>query len=375
MNQNTYRPAKIEINLTAIKSNISQLKQELNTGVDIIAVVKANGYGHGAIEVAKSALEAGATSLAVALLEEAVELRKAGIDVPILVLGWVDPAFVDVAIAHDLTLTVFQESWLDAYLEQEPSSEKLSIHVKIDTGMGRIGLRTVDELNGFIDKLLRTDLKVTGVYTHFATADEENTDYYHLQLRRLEPMLDQIKNRIQNDFIVHIGNSAAALRQISHLCDAVRFGIGMYGLYPSEHLKEHRPFNLQPALSLKTKLVHVKKISAGEAISYGTTYRAEKDQWIGTIPLGYGDGILRRWQNQDVLINGRRMRLVGRICMDQCMVELDQAYPIGTEVVFIGQQNEESIQLEEIATHIGTINYELACLLTARLPRYYHSTD
>src|SRR5690625_3724010 len=213
MNQNTYRPAKIEINLTAIKSNISQLKQELNTGVDIIAVVKANGYGHGAIEVAKSALEAGATSLAVALLEEAVELRKAGIDAPILVLGWVDPAFVDVAIAHDLTLTVFQESWLDAYLEQEPSSEKLSIHVKIDTGMGRIGLRTVDELNGFIDKLLRTDLKVTGVYTHFATADEENTDYYHLQLRRLEPMLDQIKNRIQNDFIVHIGNSAAALRQ------------------------------------------------------------------------------------------------------------------------------------------------------------------
>lgn len=372
MELNRYRPAKIEIDLSAVKRNVDQLKQQLKKDVDVIAVVKANGYGHGSVRVAEAAIEAGATSLAVAILEEAVELRLAGITAPILVLGWVDPRFADVAIEHDLTLTVFQTSWLEAYRKQT-HTKKLSIHLKLDTGMGRIGIRTEAELNSFIDQLETTELNLTGVYMHFATADEKNMDYYQLQLTRFEPMLAQIRQRIDQDFIVHIGNSAASLRQDSHLFDAVRFGIGMYGLYPSAYLKEERPFDLSPALSLKAELVHVKKVDAGEAISYGTTYRAEKDQWIGTIPLGYGDGIQRKWQDQDVLINGKRMRLVGRICMDQCMVRLDQPYSIGTEVIFIGKQGTEEIALDEIAKHIGTINYEVACLLTDRLPRDYRS--
>lgn len=366
-----YRPAKIEIDLSAVKSNIKNLKATLAKGTEVIAVVKANGYGHGDVQVAKAALEAGATQLAVALLEEAVKLRQAGITAPILVMGWVDPAFADVAIEHDITLTVFQSSWLDQYYANHDRQKKLSIHIKLDSGMGRIGLRTETELKDFLAKIDCHQLNVQGVFTHFSTADEPSTAYYEQQLTRFESMLKIIQSTIKKDLFVHIGNSAAALRQASDLFDAVRFGIGMYGLYPSAYIEESRPFNLKPALSLKTQLSHVKKVEAGEVISYGATYQANQAEWVGTIPVGYGDGIQRKWQGLDVLIDGKRMPIIGRVCMDQCMVRLDHAYPIGTEVTFIGQDGDESIQLEEIATHLGTINYEVACLLTDRLPRAY----
>ncbi|MBU5595732.1 alanine racemase [Amphibacillus sp. MSJ-3] len=371
MNQLCYRPAWIEIDLTAVKSNIQHIQAQLGPAVDVIAVVKANGYGHGDVEVARAAIESGARGLAVALLEEAVKLRQAGIKVPILVLGWVAPEFISVAIEHQITLTVFQASWLETYYKEASQSKKLSIHIKLDTGMGRIGIRTLTELKQFLNHIDERYIDVEGVYTHFATADEENLDYYQLQINRFEPMLEVIRKQVKKEILVHIGNSAAALRQESNLYNAVRFGIGMYGLYPSIYIKKNRPFPLKPALSLKAKLSHVKKVSAGESISYGATYRAEYDQWIGTIPIGYGDGIQRKWQGLDVLINGERMPLVGRICMDQCMVRLDRAYSIGTEVTFVGQQGNEKITLEEIATHLDTINYEVACLFTERLPRIY----
>ncbi|HHU19563.1 MAG TPA: alanine racemase [Bacilli bacterium] len=366
-----YRPAKIEIDLSAIKLNIKNLKATLAKGTEVIAVVKANGYGHGDVQVAKAALEAGATQLAVALLEEALKLRQAGITAPILVMGWVDPIFADVAIEHEITLTVFQSSWLEQYYANFDRQKKLSIHIKLDSGMGRIGLRTEAELKDFLTKIDHRQLNVQGVFTHFSTADEPDTDYYQQQLNRFESMLKIIRTVIKTELFVHIGNSAAALRQASGLFDAVRFGIGMYGLYPSAYIEENRPFKLKPALSLKTQLSHVKKVEAGEVISYGATYQTNQAEWIGTIPVGYGDGVQRKWQGLDVLIDGKRMPIVGRVCMDQCMVRLDRAYPIGTEVTFIGQDGDESIQLEEIAAHLETINYEVACLLTDRLPRAY----
>ena len=366
-----YRPAKIEIDLSAVKSNIKNLKSTLERKTEIIAVVKANGYGHGDVQVAEAALEAGATYLAVALLEEAVKLRQSGISAPILVMGWVAPEFANVAIEHDITLTVFQSSWLDQYYANADQKRQLSIHIKLDTGMGRIGLRTKAKLNDFLTKINHDLLNITGIFTHFSTADEPSVAYYEKQLDRFKALLEIVRTEINKELFVHIGNSAAALRQASYLFDAVRFGIGMYGLYPSAYVEENSPFRLMPALSLKTKLTHVKEIEAGESISYGATYQAEQTEWIGTIPVGYGDGIQRKWQNFDVLIDGKRMPLVGRVCMDQCMVRLDRAYPIGTEVTFIGRQGNESIQLEEIATHLETINYEVACLLTGRLPRVY----
>lgn len=371
MKPNNYRPAKIEIDLSAVKSNIKNLKSTLERDTEIVAVVKANGYGHGDVQVAKAALEAGATYLAVALLEEAVKLRHTGISAPILVMGWVAPEFASVAIEHDITLTVFQSDWLDQYYANADQKSKLSLHIKLDTGMGRIGLRTKDKLNEFLTKINHDLLNITGVFTHFSTADEPSITYYEKQLERFKALLEIVRTEIKKELLVHIGNSAAALRQASYLFDAVRFGIGMYGLYPSAYVEENSRFKLIPALSLKTKLTHVKEIEAGESISYGATYQAVKTEYIGTIPVGYGDGIQRKWQDFDVLIDGKRMPLVGRVCMDQCMVRLDHAYPIGTEVTFIGRQGNESIKLEEIAMHLETINYEVACLLTDRLPRVY----
>src|SRR5699024_1484944 len=214
-------------------------------------------------------------------------------------------------------------------------------------------------------------IDVSGVFTHFATADEEDLDYYQMQLDRFEPMLERIRVQVKKDVFVHVGNSAASLRQASKLFNAVRFGIGMYGLYPSQYLQENSPFQLEPALTLKTQLTHVKKVSPGEAISYGATYRTDQEEWIGTLPIGYGDGIQRKWQGLDVLIDGKRMPLIGRICMDQCMVRLDRAYIIGKEVIFIGEQGDEKISLDEIAPGFNTINYQIACLFTKRLPRFY----
>ncbi|WP_067837550.1 alanine racemase [Amphibacillus sediminis] len=369
-----YRKAWININLAAISANINQLKKQLPNQTAVMAVVKANGYGHGDIQVAQAALAAGASGLAVALLEEAVRLRKAGIKAPILVMGWVAPEFARIAIEYQITLTVFQVSWLETF-KQNKIGQPLSIHLKLDTGMGRLGIRSIEELRDFMAHLAQCNINLTGVYTHFATADEPNHDYYYKQSSRFETLINELKQHTTDQMVVHTGNSAAAIQHSNDMLNAVRFGIGMYGLYPSLYLKETQPISLEPALSLHAKLTHVKKVGAGESISYGATYTTEQEEWIGTIPVGYADGIQRGWQGLSVLINGKKMPLIGRICMDQCMVKLDQAYPIGTEVTFIGKQGNEKISMEEIAQHLGTINYEVACLLTNRLPRFYDPSD
>ncbi|SEN82351.1 alanine racemase [Amphibacillus marinus] len=366
----SYRYACLQINLAAIKANVLALKARLNKSTAIIAVVKANGYGHGAVEVANAAIEAGATSLAVALLDEAVTLRANGITAPILVMGWVAPEFAQVAIDQKITLTVFQPEWLAVFYQQQTSGS-VSIHVKLDTGMGRLGIRTTAEMADFFRLLDQSKVKVEGVFTHFATADEPDLAYYDQQNNRFNQLLAQFKQHHTGEVIVHTGNSAAAMRQPNLMYDAVRFGIGMYGLYPSIYMKQKRPFKLVSALSLKTRLTHVKQLAANEGISYGATYHTEAHEWVGTIPLGYADGIQRKWQGLDVLVNGKRMPLIGRICMDQCMVKLDRAYPIGTEVTFVGKQGDQEVSLEEVASHLDTINYEVACLFTARLPRIY----
>lgn len=371
MEQKSYRPAWIEINLSAIQANIHELNRRLSSTTKIFAVVKANGYGHGDIQVAKAAIEAGASALAVALMDEAVRLREAGITVPILVLGWVSPEYIPIAIKHNIMLTVFQKEWLTAAKQIDFTGE-LKIHIKLDTGMGRLGMRTEQEIYEFMNELDQEHFRITGLFTHFATADEAEESYYLQQSDRFEQLAQVVRSQYSEPIQLHTGNSAASIRFPDQMLDYVRFGIGMYGLYPSSYMKKTRPFPLRPALSLHAKLIHVKKIEPGSKLSYGATYTAEKEEWIGTIPLGYADGIQRKWQGLDVLIDGKRMPLVGRICMDQCMVKLDQPYPVGTQVTFVGKQKNEQITLEEIAHQLETINYEIACLFTNRIPRYYH---
>ncbi|WP_449354419.1 alanine racemase [Virgibacillus natechei] len=366
-----YRDTWVEINLDAIAYNIGQMKEKLPESSNIIAVVKADGYGHGSVPVAKRALEAGAKALAVALLEEALVLREAGIDAPILVLGRTPPKAAPVAAEKDITLTFFQEEWLQE-VNTYSLDKNLKLHMKWDTGMGRIGIRTEKELKNILDALNKNpSIYLTGVFTHFATADEEDLTYFHEQKARFEELWNFFKQNWPHDVSIHIGNSAASIRLPEEMYDYIRFGISMYGLYPSGVVKAKRQIDLKQAFSLHSSLIHVKRIVPGESVSYGATYTAEKHEWIGTIPIGYGDGWIRKLQGISVLVDGKRMPIVGRICMDQTMIQLDREYPIDTKVTLIGKQDNDFIEMDEVADYVDTINYEIPCIINNRVPRIY----
>lgn len=370
MERPLYRKTWAEIDLSAIEHNIIQVKNKLPDKCKLFAVVKADGYGHGAIKVAQRALQAGADYLAVSLLEEALELRAEDIDAPILVFGHVHPENVEIAAKHHITLTAFQREWLNE-VNQRATSTPLHIHLKLDTGMGRVGIQTDTELKQFIYELNQSNcIKLTGVYTHFATADELNTSYFSYQQNRFKQMLKFIKLLHDQKVMIHWANSATAIRMPEQTYDAIRFGISMYGLYPSQ-ASHYSSIQLREAFSLHSELIHVKKVYKGQKISYGGTYEAEQNEWIGTIPIGYADGWNRKLQDFYVLINGEQQRIVGRICMDQLMVRLHQPYPLGSKVTLIGKQGSEAITVDDIADYIDTINYEIPGMFSSRIPRIY----
>lgn len=366
MTQPYYRPTFIQVSLKAIETNIKRLKEKLPEPTKIMAVVKANAYGHGAIEVANTALQAGATQLAVATPEEAIQLREAGITADILVLGASPISFLPLATERNITLTAYSYEWLFATSHY---TKPFKMHIKIDSGMGRIGIVEEEELKkalAFIRE--RNWIEVTGVYTHFSTADEEDQHQLNKQIAAFERMLHLFEQRPAT---IHTANSAATLRIPSQHWDAVRFGISMYGIAPSPWIDENLPFPLERALSLHTEVVHVKKVKKETTIGYGATYTAPSDEWIATLPIGYADGLLRKLHNQFVLIKGKRMPIVGRICMDQCMIRLDEQVNIGEKVVLLGKQMNEEIRIEEWANALQTIPYEICCTFSNRLPRLY----
>ncbi|GGH87631.1 alanine racemase [Pullulanibacillus pueri] len=367
-----YRDTWVEVNLDAIHSNIVNLKQYIPNETHIMAVVKADGYGHGATAVAREALESGATWLGVAFLDEAIALREDGIKAPILVLGWTRPSDIDLAVRFNISLTVFQKEWIETALKSYQSKLPAFIHLKCDTGMGRIGVRTDQELESVV-KAVEKDNRfvIEGVFTHFATADEPDETYFNQQYGRFQEMLQSLKKFGVNPNIVHCGNSATGLKHPEKLFNMVRYGISLYGLSPSVEMKEKLPFALKEAFSLKTRLVHVKALEAGESVSYGATYTAAKPTWIGTLPVGYADGWLRKLAKVPLLIEGKRLPVVGRICMDQLMCQLDKAYPIGQEVTLIGTSGGECVSVDDIAGCLDTINYEITCMINRRVPRIY----
>ncbi|MGE7880192.1 alanine racemase [Peribacillus muralis] len=364
-----HRDTWAEVNLDHIYKNISSMKTRLRNGVSLFAVVKANAYGHGDYDVAKTALEAGADFLSVAFLDEALSLRKKGITAPILVLGVSRPESAVLAAEQGISVTAFDEAWLESAKAQLKPGQVLQVHVKVDSGMGRIGIRDKNQLMKVESLLMReTCFNFQGIFTHFATADELKTDLYEKQLAVFKAMLAGLTER--PDYI-HAANSAASLRFADPIWNAVRMGISMYGLSPSMEMKPLLPFPLQQAISLKTKLVAVKQLVEGESVSYGATYTAQGNEWIGTLPIGYADGWIRKLQGQEVLIEGMRVPIVGRICMDQCMIKLPGSFPVGTEVTLIGDDGVESITVDEIAAKLETINYEVTCMIGARVPRVY----
>lgn len=363
-----YRDTWVEIDLDAVAENVENVRRLLPEHTHIIAVVKANAYGHGAEYVAKTALESGASGLAVAFLDEALALRKKGIKAPILILGVTRPQDAGVAAENAISLTVFQKEWLEE-ASRHLGREKLPVHIKCDTGMGRIGVRTIEELKE-VEKAVNNEscFRFEGIFTHFATADETDTALYEKQYLTFRKMVESLESRPP---YVHCANSAAALRFDQEPFNAVRLGIAMYGLSPSPELKPILPFSLKEAFSLHTKVTHVKQIHAGDTVSYGATYTAARDEWIATLPIGYADGWIRKLSGQEVIIGGEKAPIVGRICMDQCMVKLPHPVSVGTKATLLGKQGDLSISVDEIAEKLETINYEVTCSISSRVPRIF----
>lgn len=370
-----YRDTWVEVNLQAIENNIARIKNLFQHDVKVMAIVKANAYGHGAYEVAKTALQAGAGYLAVAFIDEAIMLREEGIDAPILILGYTRPEDVPVALKYQLTLTAFQTDWLiEAQKFFMDKTDKLHIHIKYDTGMGRIGIASEGEAEAFLQALKAIpNFIVEGVYTHFATADERETDYFQKQYGRFLSFLEQLEKRQIRPTYVHCANSAAGMRFPDRCFNMIRLGISMYGLSPSLEIKDELPVPLEEAFSLKTKIIHVKHVPPGEGISYGRTYVTKDWEWIATLPIGYADGWLRYHAANGgyALVNGKKAPFVGRICMDQCMIRLPEKAAVGTTVTLIGKDKEEYISIDDVAKRLSTINYEIPCMISQRVPRIY----
>ncbi|MBO0996114.1 alanine racemase [Bacillus sp. SD088] len=367
--QQLYRDTWAGIDLDAIVYNMKEICKLLPNETKAFAAVKANGYGHGAVQIAIAALKGGAHGLLVAFLDEALELRKAGLTAPILVLGYTRPEDADVAEKAGISLTVYQFDWLQKAENFISKEARLSVHIKCDTGMNRIGIKDTNELSLMEDFIKKSSsYYFQGIYTHFATADQKEEQYYQRQLARFREFLRVLK--MQPPY-VHAANSAATLYHHDSLFNAIRVGISLYGLSPSPEIKPHLPFAGREAFSLHTKIIHIKKLSAGETIGYGATYTAEEDEWIATIPIGYADGWLRHLQGFQVIADNEWAPIVGRICMDQTMIKLPRFTAIGTKVTLIGQQGEKKISVDHVAEKLDTINYEVTCMISHRVPRIY----
>lgn len=367
------RPVWVEIDLNNLKFNIREIKKNLSADTIFTAVVKADGYGHGAVPTAEAALEAGADRLAVAIPEEGIELREAGIAAPIEILGELLPEQLSELIKYDLipTISKFETAERLNNLSAAYNLQK-KIHLNIDTGMNRVGVNYKKALPLLkkINKL--SNLEIEGIMTHFARADELEKEYTLIQWERFNKLIEKLEAEKIEIPIKHCANSAAVIDFPEFALDMVRAGIMIYGLKPSPDLKNN--FNLKAVLSWKTRIVRLKDVPAGEGISYGSEYITPKKEKIATLPLGYADGYARVLGNQaSVLIKGQRSPIRGRVCMDQFMVDVSgiKGVKVGEEVVLIGSQNGESLSADELAGLAGTINYEIVSRISKRVSRIY----
>ena len=369
-----HRNTVATIDLAAIRHNVAHKKHQLEEHQELYAVVKANGYGHGMVPVAKAAKQAGATGFCVAILDEALELRRAGFEEPIIVLGVSKPEDIGLFIRYQIRATVPSTEWFKAALEvmrQQAIRGKLFVHVKLDTGMGRIGIRELTEVHA-MDALLQAQkgrVVFEGVFTHFAKADSPDTAHANQQLNRFVQLIQAFDEMPR---YVHCANSAWAIWHELNMTEIVRYGVAMYGIDPSNgDWAIPEPEDLKPALRLDTEIVHVKQLHKGDTVSYGATYVCQEDEWIATLPVGYADGWLRSYKGVAPLVEGRPCPIVGRICMDQYMIRLPYRLPVGTKVTLIGTNGHETITAEQVSRVGDSIGYEVVCLIGERVPRLY----
>jgi alanine racemase len=365
--------ATARINVAAIERNCRRLSGEAAPAL-LCAVVKAGGYGHGAAAAARAAQAGGARWLAVATAVEAAELRAAGIEGPVLVLGATTGAELDVALAARADLTVWREDVVAA-IAAHPLGPGTGVHVKLDSGMGRLGTRDAAEADRVADAVAAAPgLRLAGATTHFATADEPDVAFVHEQLDRFLPWAQGVAAR-HPGLLIHAANSAATLAVPAARLGMVRCGVAIYGLDPFQG--DPAAAGLEPALALTSYVAEVKRIAPGESAGYGRRFVAVRDSWIGTIPIGYADGVRRGLSDDaDVLVDGRRVPLVGAISMDNLTVDLgpgdEPPARRGAEAVLIGTAGGERIAAEDLARRLGTINYEITCAISARVPRVHH---
>lgn len=368
------RPTWAEVDLEAIAHNVREFRRIVPAGTLLMAVVKADGYGHGAVAVARRAVDAGASFLGTALVEEALELRQAGIICPILVLGFTARDYAPLLCRHGITPTVFTLPEAEAFAAAAADLNcRLPVHVKVDTGMSRSGYFPCEGAEDFIRAVASLPgLELAGLYTHFAAADHDDPAFTHWQLERFLALSQRLEKGGLQIPLKHAANSAAALLLPETRLDMVRIGISLYGLYPSEGARVAA--DLRPAMTLKTRVVFLKQVPPGTSVSYGCTYTTEKPSLLGTLPVGYGDGYPRLLSNRArVLVRGRRVPVVGRVCMDQLVVDLTSVPDVcaGDEAVLFGRQGDGEIPADEVAAWLSTINYEVVTAVSARVPRIY----
>ena len=367
--QRVERPTRAIINLAAISKNVAEVRKRIRDKRKLMAVVKADGYGHGSVEVSRIALESGADCLGVALPEEGEHLRKAGFDVPIVVLGLIQPNEAYKAVHSSLDQTVCSPELAEA-LDQEArkASVRINVHIKVDTGMGRIGVNPRD-VSSFVRRIQRLkNLRVMGIFSHFASADKADKTFSEKQMETFNQVIREMQLTGIEIPQKHMANSAGVLDLPESYYDLVRPGIIIYGLYPSTEVS--RNIKLKPAMTLRTKISYTKTVPPDTPISYGQTFVTDKKTTVATLPVGYGDGYSRLLSGRgEVLINGCRAPLIGRVCMDMCMVDVSRLEDVkaGDDVILFGQEP----SVDEIAATIGTINYEVLCALGKRVPRIY----
>lgn len=372
-----------EIDLQAIDHNVRQLRKILSPDTLLLAAVKGNAYGHGAIEISRRLLENGVNYLGVARIEEGIQLRQKSINAPVLIFGYVKPDDAEDLIRYDLTMTISSLKNGQALSARAKSvGQLIKAHIKIDTGMGRLGISTNgrccdgNRQNAQVIKEIKSiseleNIKIEGIYTHFASADNADNTFSKHQFALFSDLLNDLAEAHMNFPLCHASNSAAIISLSEFRLNMVRSGIAVYGLTPSETM-DLSDTDLKPVMSIKAKIIHLKEVPAGFRVSYGSTYVTSKPTTIATVPIGYADGFSRLLSSKgSMLVGGRRVPIVGRVCMDLTMLDIGQLpdVKIEDEVVILGKQGDEEISADEIAALANTINYEVVSSITARVPR------
>ena len=368
------RPVWAEIDLDAIKYNIDSIKRRVDTK-ELIAVVKADAYGHGALDVSKTLVENGATKLAVAVITEAMELRHGNINTPIMILGYTPLEFAADLINYDIEQTIFDLEYATKLSEIALNlGKKAKVHVALDTGMGRIGFLINDNsLNEILKISSLKGLEVVGIFTHFATADESDKNYSNKQYKKFTDFNEKLISKGVNILLKHVSNSGAIIDMPNTYLDGVRAGIVLYGYYPSEDVLKQN-LDLKKAISIKTQVAHIKILDKNEYVSYGRKFKTERKSIIATLPIGYADGYSRALTGKaKVIINGKFAPVVGTICMDQCMIDVTDIgdVHVGDEVIVLGKDKDLKFDADDMAKAMGTINYEVLCMIKQRIPRVY----